>query len=143
MSKKLIITVRVNEYMSRDINRNVPFTPDEIAETAAECRAAGASIIHFHARNPDGGKCHTPEVYAEIVAKIREKCDILIDSTLGESVTFASPTGTLTINAGTGDDTININALNSTLTASLIVNGDAAFPRSGARSPHHRTYGYH
>jgi 3-keto-5-aminohexanoate cleavage enzyme len=84
MTKKLIITVRVNEYMSRDINRNVPFTPDEIAETAAECRAAGASIIHFHARTPDGGKCHEPEVYAEIVAKIREKTDILIDSTLGQ-----------------------------------------------------------
>jgi len=84
VAKKLIITVRVNEYMSRDINRNVPFTPDEIAETAAECRAAGASIIHFHARKPDGGKCHEPEVYAEIVAKIRAKCDILIDSTLGQ-----------------------------------------------------------
>jgi len=84
MSKKLIITVRVNEYMSRAVNPNVPFTPDEIAETAAECRAAGASIIHFHARNPDGGKCHTPEVYAEIVAKIRERTDILIDSTLGQ-----------------------------------------------------------
>jgi uncharacterized protein (DUF849 family) len=82
--KKLIITVRVNEYMSRAVNRNVPFTPDEIAETARECREAGASIIHFHARNPDGSPCHAPEVYAEIVAKIRERTDILIDSTLGQ-----------------------------------------------------------
>lgn len=82
--KKLIITVRVNEYATRDGNPNIPYTPDEIAETAAECRAAGASIIHFHARTPDGGKCHEPEVYAEIVAKIREKTDILIDSTLGQ-----------------------------------------------------------
>jgi 3-keto-5-aminohexanoate cleavage enzyme len=76
MQKKLIITVRVNEYMSRAVNPNVPFTPEEIAETAAECRAAGASIIHFHARRP--------EIYAEIVARIREKTDILIDSTLGQ-----------------------------------------------------------
>jgi uncharacterized protein (DUF849 family) len=82
--KKLIITVRVNEYMSRAVNRNVPFTPDEIAETARECREAGASIIHFHARNPDGSPCHAPEVYAEIVAKIRERTDILVDSTLGQ-----------------------------------------------------------
>ncbi len=82
--KKLVITVRVNEYMSRAVNRNVPFTPDEIAETARECREAGASIIHFHARNPDGSPCHAPEVYAEIVAKIRERTDILIDSTLGQ-----------------------------------------------------------
>lgn len=83
MNKKLIITVRVNEYVARAANRNVPYTPDEIAQTAAECRAAGASIIHFHARNPDGSPCHAPDMYAEIVAKIREKTDILVDSTLG------------------------------------------------------------
>ena len=63
----------------------MPYTPEEIAETAAECRAAGASIIHFHARDDDGAPCHAPEVYAEIVvARIREKTDILIDSTLGQ-----------------------------------------------------------
>lgn len=84
VKKKLIITVRVNEYTSRAINKNVPFTPDEIATTAAECRAAGASIIHFHARNPDGSPCHSPEVYADIVARIRDKTDILVDSTLGQ-----------------------------------------------------------
>lgn len=76
--------VRVNEYTSRDINKNIPFTPDEIAETAAECRAAGASMIHFHARNADGSPCYVPEVWAEIIAKIRERTDILIDLTLGQ-----------------------------------------------------------
>ena len=65
--KKLITTVRINEYMSRRLNRNVPFTTYEIAETAKECREAGASIIHNHARNSDGSPCHTPAVYAEIV----------------------------------------------------------------------------
>ncbi len=33
--KKLIIEARVNEYMMRDANPNVPWTPDEIAEAAA------------------------------------------------------------------------------------------------------------
>ena len=84
MDKKVIIMVRVNEYMPRDVNKNVPFTPDEIAETAAECAEAGASIIHFHARNPDGSPSHDPEVYTEIVEKIRDRTDILIDSTLGQ-----------------------------------------------------------
>lgn len=70
MTKKLIIACRVNEYKSRDENPHVPFTPDEIAETAVEYRQAGASIIHFHARNPDGSPCHTPEVYSEIIYKI-------------------------------------------------------------------------
>ncbi|MCC7426038.1 MAG: 3-keto-5-aminohexanoate cleavage protein [Alphaproteobacteria bacterium] len=82
--KKLIITARINEYMPRQPNPHVPFTPDEIAETAAACRAAGASLIHFHARNPDGSPSHDPAVYAEIVAKIRARTDVLIDSTLGQ-----------------------------------------------------------
>jgi uncharacterized protein (DUF849 family) len=81
--KKLIITVRVNEYMDRSTNKHIPYTPDEIAQTAKECREAGASIIHFHARNSDGSPCYEPKVYAEIVEKIREKTDILVDSTLG------------------------------------------------------------
>ena len=84
MAKKLIITVRVNEYMPRDVNKHVPFTPDEIAETAAQCREAGASIIHFHARNSDGSPSHAPALYAEIVGKIRDRTGILVDSTLGQ-----------------------------------------------------------
>ena len=82
--KKLILEMRLNEYKLRDENKNIPYTPDEIAETAADCRKAGASIVHFHAREPDGKPCFAPEVYAECAAKIRERCDILIDVTLGQ-----------------------------------------------------------
>ena len=71
MSKKLIIMARINEYMPRANNRNVPFTPDEIAQTAADCEAAGASIVHFHARQPDGAPSYDPQVYLEVVEKIR------------------------------------------------------------------------
>ena len=53
-TKKMIIEARINEYAMREENRHVPWTPDEIAETAARCRQAGASIVHFHARKPDG-----------------------------------------------------------------------------------------
>ena len=44
--KKMIIEARINEYAMRDDNPHVPWTPDEIAETAARCREAGASIVH-------------------------------------------------------------------------------------------------
>ena len=82
--KKTLIMVRVNEYTSRDLNENIPFTPDEIAETAKECEKAGASIIHFHARKSNGDPSHDPEVYLEIVSKIRERSSLIIDSTLGQ-----------------------------------------------------------
>lgn len=46
-----------------------------------------------------------------------------IDSTLGESVEFNNPTGSLTINGGSGQDTININSLHGAFGASLTING--------------------
>lgn len=85
MSRKLIIMARMNEYMPRRANRHIPFTPDEIAQTAAECEAAGASIVHFHARQNDGSPCYEPKVYLEIVEKIRSRSKVLIDSTLGQN----------------------------------------------------------
>lgn len=81
--KKMILEARINEYAMRDENPHVPWTPDEIAETAARCREAGASIVHFHARKPDGSPEHSVEVYAEIIRKIRAKSDILVHPTLG------------------------------------------------------------
>lgn len=48
-----------------------------------------------------------------------------VDSTLGEVVTFNNPTATMTINAGTGDDTILLYSLSSGWTASVTINGDA------------------
>jgi len=52
--------------------------------------------------------------------------NMTIDSTLGESVTFANPTGSLTINAGTGTDTVTIASVDADgpFNASLMINGD-------------------
>jgi 6-phosphogluconolactonase (cycloisomerase 2 family) len=49
--------------------------------------------------------------------------ETLIDSTLGEEVLFANPTSTLTINAGSGDDSIELAGLDSSFDADLTVNG--------------------
>lgn len=48
-----------------------------------------------------------------------------IDSTLGELVVFTNPTDSLTINAGSGDDTINITSVDATYRAALTVDGGA------------------
>ena len=66
---KLIIEARINEYMLREQgNVNVPYTPEEIAADAVACRAAGAAIVHFHARKPDGAPEHSAEVYANTLS---------------------------------------------------------------------------
>lgn len=81
--KKFIIEARVNEYTMRDGNRHVPWTPREIAADAAACREAGAAIVHFHARKPDGTPAYDYDTYREIVDRIREASDILVNPTLG------------------------------------------------------------
>lgn len=82
--KKVIIEARVNEYMMRDENPNVPWTPDEIAAAAAEASEAGAAIVHYHVRNPDGSPCHDAAVYDDTLRKIRAACDVLVHPTLGQ-----------------------------------------------------------
>ena len=82
--KKLIIEVRVNEYAMRDENPNVPWTPDEIARDAAAIQAAGASILHFHARKPDGSPDHAYEAYAAVIRAIRGASDLMVHPTLGQ-----------------------------------------------------------
>ncbi len=82
--RKLIIEARVNEYMPRSQgNPNVPYSPTEIAADARACRDAGAAVVHFHSRKPDGSPEHSAESYAETVALIRAASDILVHPTLG------------------------------------------------------------
>ena len=60
-------------------NPHLPVTPDEIATDAARCVSAGASIVHLHARDEDGVPTHRREVYADLVAKVKEQCgDVIV-----------------------------------------------------------------
>ena len=81
--EKMFIEARVNEFMMRDVNSKIPWSPDELAEEAARCREAGATIFHYHARTDDGGPDNSLEKNREIIRKIRNKSDILIHTTLG------------------------------------------------------------
>lgn len=80
---KLIIEARINEYAGREHNPHVPWSPEEIAETATHCREAGASVVHFHARADDGSPAHDVALYADIIQRIKALSDILIHPTLG------------------------------------------------------------
>lgn len=91
--KKMIIEARINEYAMRDGNPHVPWTADEIGETAARCREAGASIVHVHARGEDGSPCHDFEAYARLVRAIRARSDVLVHPTLGWFANDADPDG--------------------------------------------------
>lgn len=64
---------------TKEDNPNVPVTPDEIAEDARRCYELGASIVHVHARDAEGRPTWRPEVYAEIVQRVRDRCpDVIV-----------------------------------------------------------------
>ena len=72
----------------KESNPNLPETPGEIANDVYECYKAGASMVHFHARDPHnwGQGTGDPEQFYKINALIREKCpDIIINNTTGGS----------------------------------------------------------
>ncbi len=84
MSNKVIIEVRINEYAMRDHNPNVPYSPEEIAGQSLECWREGASIIHYHARDPKtGAPAADPKLYADTVRRIKDKSDLITMPTLG------------------------------------------------------------
>lgn len=82
--KPLIIEARINEYASRKENGHVPFSPEEIGEQAARACEAGATIIHFHARAPEGEPDHSAETFAAAIRAIRSRCNALVYPTLGQ-----------------------------------------------------------
>jgi 3-keto-5-aminohexanoate cleavage enzyme len=89
--EKLIIEVRINEYASRKHNPNVPYSPQEICDEALRCWRQGASIIHYHARDPlSGAPSCKSEYYADTVLRIHEKSDLIVMPTLG-AWTLPSP----------------------------------------------------
>lgn len=91
MADKLIIEVRINEYASRKRNVNVPFSPREICDDAMRCRDEGASIIHYHARDPKSGAPSSDTAhYAETARLIKGNSDLIVMPTLG-AWTLPSP----------------------------------------------------
>lgn len=51
----------------------LPMTADELAETAARCKDAGAAMMHIHVRDRDGGHLLDAAAYREALAAIRRQ----------------------------------------------------------------------
>ena len=65
----------------------LPITPDEQAQAAYECVAAGASVIHLHVREDDGAPSQRLERFEESISAIRARCgDVIIQISTGGAV---------------------------------------------------------
>ena len=77
------LEVAINGPWSRVRQPNIPVLADEIVEQALACAAEGASIIHFHAYDPDTGRQRDDyEIYAPIIERIRARADVICYGTL-------------------------------------------------------------
>ncbi len=71
---------------------SLPLSADELARTAAECLERGASMIHLHVRDTQGGHCLDPDAYRAVIARIcQEVGDRLVIQITSESLGLFTP----------------------------------------------------
>ncbi len=87
MTGKVIISCAVTgSAHTPTMSDALPVTPEEIAEQSIAAAAAGASIIHLHARVPETGEpTGDPDIYARFLQRIRGASDAVINITTGGS----------------------------------------------------------
>jgi 3-keto-5-aminohexanoate cleavage enzyme len=64
-------------------NPALPVTPEEIARDAVAARAAGAAIVHVHARDDQGRPTADVDVARRILGLIHDKTDVLVQLSTG------------------------------------------------------------
>lgn len=72
MPNVVIIEAALNGGRSRAANPAVPIAPGEVAAEARRCADMGASVVHFHAQDVDGGWLTDAAWYAEAIRGVRE-----------------------------------------------------------------------
>lgn len=62
----------------KEVNPNLPETPEEIGRAAAAAEKAGGAVVHLHARRPNGERSFATERFEEIDEAVRAHTDDII-----------------------------------------------------------------
>ncbi len=82
--RKVIVTVSLTGgVQTKKDNPNLPEQPEEIAESAYACYNEGASVAHIHGRDKEGKPTGDVQVFKEIHAAIRSKCNMILQDSTG------------------------------------------------------------
>lgn len=77
--KPCILTNSISGIVAnKDQHPAIPYTPEEYAAEARRAVDAGASMIHIHARTPDGAPSFEIEDYRNITDAIKAECDDVV-----------------------------------------------------------------
>ncbi|MFC4296620.1 3-keto-5-aminohexanoate cleavage protein [Castellaniella hirudinis] len=84
---KVVITCAVTGAIhTPSMSPHLPITPEEIIEASVEAAAAGAAVIHLHARDPHTGRPdQSPEAFAKFLPPIKARIDAVLNLTSGGS----------------------------------------------------------
>jgi 3-keto-5-aminohexanoate cleavage enzyme len=66
-------------------NPNIPYTTAEIAQSSIEAAAAGATVVHLHVREDDGTPSGRPELFKDVIARIRAGSELITMVSTGGS----------------------------------------------------------
>jgi 3-keto-5-aminohexanoate cleavage enzyme len=69
----------------RENNPNIPYTTAEIADSAIGAARAGATVAHLHVREDDGTPSGRPELFVDVIERIRAESEILTMVSTGGS----------------------------------------------------------
>jgi 3-keto-5-aminohexanoate cleavage enzyme len=77
-SDPVVVTVAVTGAdVFRENNPNIPYTTQEIADSSIEAAGAGATVVHLHVREDDGTPSGRPELFVDVIDRIRAGSDLL------------------------------------------------------------------
>lgn len=91
MDKLIITAALTGAEVTRAQQPALPITPEAIGIAAAECAAAGASIVHVHARLPDGRPTQDKAVYRQIMVEVQQRCNVIVQISTGGAVGMTPP----------------------------------------------------
>ncbi len=84
-ARKVVVTCAVTGSIhTPSMSPHLPVTPEEIADAAVEAAAAGAAVVHLHARDPvDGRPDQSPEAFARFLPVVKQRSDVVVNITTG------------------------------------------------------------
>ncbi|OYY88759.1 MAG: 3-keto-5-aminohexanoate cleavage protein [Sphingomonas sp. 28-66-16] len=86
MSKIIISCAVTGSIHTPTMSPHLPITASEIADAALGAAAAGAAIVHLHARNPEDGRPdQTPEAFEPFLKIIKQFSNVVVNLTTGGS----------------------------------------------------------
>jgi uncharacterized protein (DUF849 family) len=84
MNKFIITAAVTGSIHTPTMSSHLPITPDQIVKDALGAHAAGAAVVHIHVRDPETGQPSAdPELFGEILSKIKSTCDVVVCTTTG------------------------------------------------------------